>query len=312
MSSGRSPDAIDLDAARTSAASLPQFAAVSAVDQAVSDLSAQHAGVALSTWLGSARRASVDAYANINRSVSARTPQGFAERARDAVAAGFRAVKLAPFDEVTLYGDAMSAPAAGLDAGLARIAAVRDAVGASVDVMVDCHWRLNETAARTVLRECEPLALHWLECPVPESPEMVPTIVRLRAFANARGVRLAGCEEMSLVGGFAPYLAAGALDVLMPDVKYAGGLREMLRVAEAIGRAGAAFSPHNPNKPGEPCGELARVRDRRRARPPRDPVRRDAAVRQAGRRCVAGGARRPFRRSARTGTRRAARPGGDA
>ncbi|HEX8013067.1 MAG TPA: hypothetical protein VF814_19395, partial [Casimicrobiaceae bacterium] len=46
---------------------------------------------------------------------------------------------------------------------------------------------------------------------------MLTTIRALRGFANARRVLLAGCEEMSLLDGFMPYLEADAYDVLMPD-----------------------------------------------------------------------------------------------
>ena len=211
---------------------------MSALDQALADLAAQRAGVALSAWLGTVHRDAIDAYANINRGVSPRTPERFAARARNAVAAGFRAVKLAPFDEMTIYGDpARAIDASALDAGLARIAAVRDAVGDDVDVMVDCHWRLNEAGAQAVLRACEPLALHWLECPVPENANMLATIVRLRAFANARGVRLAGCEEMSLVTGFAP-ISRRPYDVLMPLICRLRGCCARRRIE----RGGARFS----------------------------------------------------------------------
>jgi galactonate dehydratase len=78
---------------------------------------------------------------------------------------------------------------------------------------------------------------------------MIDTLRALRASANARGVRLAGCEELSLVSGFAPFLAGGCYDVMMPDVKYVGGVDEMLRVADALHAHGVAFSPHNPSGP---------------------------------------------------------------
>ena len=35
----------------------------------------------------------------------------------------------------------------------------------------------------------------------------------------------------------------------MPDVKYAGGYAEMLKIAELCARRGVAFSPHNPTGP---------------------------------------------------------------
>jgi galactonate dehydratase len=247
---GKSPAGFDVAALRSQAASRAQFAVVSALDQALRDLAARQEGVRLVDALGGARRERIAMYANINRGVRERTPEGFAQQARAAVADGFTAVKLAPFDGVALYGKpAAAADRALVDAGLARIAAVREAIGDEVDLRVDCHWRLDRDVAQDVLRATEPLRLYWLECPVPETPGMIDTIRALRGFANARGVRLAGCEEMSLVSGFAPFLEAGCYDVMMPDVKYVGGLDEMLRVADALHAHGVAFSPHNPSGP---------------------------------------------------------------
>lgn len=52
-----------------------------------------------------------------------------------------------------------------------------------------------------------------------------------------------------MLEGFMPFLQGNAYDVLMPDVKYVGSMREMLKVADAMDHYGAAFSPHNPSGP---------------------------------------------------------------
>ena len=56
-------------------------------------------------------------------------------------------------------------------------------------------------------------------------------------------------ENAILRDAFAPVLEAGAYDVMMPDVKYAGGPDEMMRIAETFAEAGIRFSPHNPSGP---------------------------------------------------------------
>ncbi|HEY2817514.1 MAG TPA: mandelate racemase/muconate lactonizing enzyme family protein [Casimicrobiaceae bacterium] len=244
------PAQVDLGAARNAARSLPQFAVISALDQAASDLAAQQQGICVSAMLGERRRDRVPVYANINRGIAERTPDGFAAHARRAVEDGFSVLKIAPFDGVELYGDNDKHVDGNLlDAGIARIAAVRDAIGPERDLMVDCHWRLNRSIAEAVLRATEPHRLYWLECPIPETPEMMVTLRELRSLANDRGVRLAGCEEISRVQGFMPFLDADVYDVMMPDVKYVGGMREMLDVARAMQRHGVGFSPHNPSGP---------------------------------------------------------------
>jgi galactonate dehydratase len=60
---------------------------------------------------------------------------------------------------------------------------------------------------------------------------------------------LATGETLYGLEAFAEVLDAGASDVLMPDVKQSGGLRECLRVAELCAARGVAFSPHNPAGP---------------------------------------------------------------
>lgn len=247
---GCTPAAVDLGRARARAGTRAQFAVISALDQALHDLAARQRGLSLTDALGGARRGRVALYANVNRGIRARTPEGFAEHARAAIADGFTAIKIAPFDGVELNGKRASAAEHALvDAGLARVAAVRDAIGPHADLLVDCHWRLNRDVAQGVLRATDAQRLYWLECPVAEEPQMIDTIRSLRAFANARGVRLAGCEEMSLVSGFAPFLTGGCYDVMMPDIKYVGSMHEMLRVADALHAHGVAFSPHNPSGP---------------------------------------------------------------
>ncbi len=228
---------------------LAQAAVVSAVDQALWDLRGQAAGRSIAELFGGVRREQIGVYANINRRTENRTPEGFAQSARDALSAGHVAVKIAPFDEVTpalcAHGDGADAMHSGLD----RIAAVRTAIGPQCRLMVDCHWRFDEATARQMVHACTPFDLHWIECPLPEIAQHIKALVRLRKQANSAGVRLAGMEQGIRYAAFQPYCEAGAYDVMMPDVKYVGGLQEMLHVAEQLARQGVAFSPHNPSGP---------------------------------------------------------------
>jgi galactonate dehydratase len=227
----------------------PQAATTSAIDQALWDISAQRSGKTLADALGPRRRNAIELYANINRGTLDRTASGFAERAREAANAGFNAIKIAPFDDVTGDNVATSGGNDLLFAGIERVAAVRAAIGAERRLLVDCHWRLTEASASDVLRELEPYGLYWFECPLTEVPAMFPALRRLRSRANDIGVRLAGCEMMTGVAAFESFLEAGVYDVVMPDVKYAGGLAEMLRIADAAAKRNVLCSPHNPTGP---------------------------------------------------------------
>lgn len=228
---------------------LPRAAAWSALDQALWDVEARRRGVSLAEALGGARRRQIPVYANINRRTLDRSPAGFAASARDALAARHESFKIAPFDEATAEARAGAGLRSAVEPGLERIAAVRQAIGPNRRLMVDCHWRLNEAVTQHVIRVAASLGVHWVECPLPETPETIPALARLRRLANSLGVLLAGCEMEIGVHGFAPFIDAGAYDVLMPDAKYVGGLGEMLSLAERMHAAGVAFSPHNPTGP---------------------------------------------------------------
>jgi galactonate dehydratase len=221
----------------------------SATEQAMLDALAQSRGMPLWTLLGAALRSEVEVYANINRATQPRTPAGFAESARTAVAQGYRAVKLAPFDGV-LPSNAESAEGARLIAAAhERVRAVREAVGTGIRVMVDCHWRLTPRTAGETLQALREVGLHWLECPISERGSQHEEILALRRIANAQDVRLAGAEKETGVEGFLPYLERGLYDTIMPDVKYCGGVAALLRIAEVAERRGVQTAPHNPTGP---------------------------------------------------------------
>ena len=139
-----------------------------------------------------------------------------------------------------------------IEAGLSRVAAVRQAAaaaGTGIHLYVDCHWRFSAATAAVVLRELADLGVVWFECPLPETAANMGALRRLRGQANARGVRLAGLEELTHAEAFRPWLEAGCYDVVMPDVKYAGGIGGVLKVAELAAGFNTACAPHNPTGP---------------------------------------------------------------
>lgn len=230
-------------------AGLAEAALHSALDQALWDVAARRTGQSLAMALGGLRRRVVPVYANINRRTRDRSPAGFAASAQAARAAGFTAFKIAPFDEVSPAfcaageGLALAAP------GLARIAAVRSAIGPDAALLVDCHWRFDADTAAAVLQACAEHRVCWFECPVAETEAAIPALRALRSLAHRHDMRLAGGEKFVRIAQFAPFIAAGVYDVLMPDIKYVGGLAEALALAAHMAEAGIAFSPHNPSGP---------------------------------------------------------------
>lgn len=220
---------------------------LSAFEAALLDLAGQRIGEPLYRVLGGAIRDPVRLYANINRGANPRTPEGFAAAARRAVAEGFSAVKLAPFEPLIWEDGFTPENRAAYAEGLARIAAVREAVRTGIEVMVDAHWRFSPGGAAALIRDVTPLGLFWLECPVAEANH--PEIRRLRGMANERGMRLAGAETLSGLAAYRPLIEGGLYDVIMPDAKHAGGLEEIRRIAALALTAGVEVAPHNPTGP---------------------------------------------------------------
>jgi galactonate dehydratase len=181
-------------------------------------------------------------YANINRSTWDRSPEGFAQQARQAVGRGFRAVKLAAFDDVPRL-DSPEAFAI-IRLGIERVLAVREAVGPEVQVLLDCHAHFNAAWAIRVARELEPARLFWYEDPVPRSD--LDGLARVHATIEqpvATGETLFGRD------GFWPLLTRRILDVAMPDVKHCGGIAELRRIAAMAETAHVQVAPHNPSGP---------------------------------------------------------------
>lgn len=226
---------------------LPQRAVASAIEQALWDAQGQRLDLSVADLLGGAIREFVPLYANINRGTDIRSPEGFAATAHRAVEVGFGIVKIAPFDGLG-EGNPVSDVQA-FRAGLDCIAGTCDAVGNDAQVMVDCHWRLDERHALHLLEFAAERNLYWVECPIPETVEQLPKLRRLKQRATGLGVRLAGMEKGVRPLDFQPYIAEQLYDVLMPDVKYAGGLAAIRHIAEEALPAGVFIAPHNPTGP---------------------------------------------------------------
>jgi galactonate dehydratase len=218
--------------------------ALSAIEQALWDILGQHLGVPIHALFGGALRQEIRLYANINRHVRDRSPEGFARAARAAVAEGFTAIKLAPFDELRAPDHVRTGPKAAWQPGVARVRAVRDAIGAEIDLAVDCHGRMEASEAIRVGQELADCDLLWYEEPVRHTfPDQLAHVARHVPMPTA------SAESVFAVEGFRPFLLERVVDVLMPDVKHCGGLAELKAVADAARLNQLLIAPHNPSGP---------------------------------------------------------------
>ena len=157
---------------------------------------------------------------------------------------GFRAIKGAPWDGFPPAGSAPAAIEAAVENGIACVAAMRDAVGPGVDVMVDCHSFFDVALAERVAKRLEPQKLAWYEEPV--APERIEETREIRRRIQQP---MAAGEVLFGVSGFAPLSRNKTVNVIMPDVKHCGGLLELTRIAAAAEQDGVEVAPHNPSGP---------------------------------------------------------------
>lgn len=221
-----------------------EHTALSGLEQALWDIMGQYLGVPIRTLFGGAVRERIRLYANINRHVTDRSPEGFALAAEQAVQEGFTAIKLAPFDELRGPDHVRTGPGAAWRRGVERVHAVRAAIGDEVELLVDCHGRMEASEAILVARQLEDCDLFWYEEPVPRI--YIDELIRV---TEAVSIPTASAESVYAVEGFAPFLTRPVVDVIMPDVKHDGGLLETKRIAGAARMRKMLVAPHSPSGP---------------------------------------------------------------
>ena len=190
-----------------------------AVDQALWDMAARRADVALWRLLGGTR-ASVRVYA------SGLGPDRVVEHALEKRAQGFRAFKL----KVGF----------GAERDRANLVALRAALGDDVAIMTAANqaWRPEE--ARERIRELEPYRPHWIEEPIAADEPAE----HWRALAADSAVRLAAGENIRGYDAFATAIDEAWLAFVQPDVGKWGGISGCRQVASYAAAHGATCCPH--------------------------------------------------------------------
>jgi galactonate dehydratase len=131
------------------------------------------------------------------------------------------------------------------------VRAMREAVGDSIDIMVDCHARPSPRMGLKFAAALEPYGLYWFEEPCwPESIEGLAEIQRAVATPIATGERLVSQHA------FRELLEKRAVSVIQPDITHCGGLSEVRRIAAMAEAYRVALAPHNPQGPVSTAASL--------------------------------------------------------
>jgi L-talarate/galactarate dehydratase len=201
----------------------PPVMALSAIDLALWDLHARLEGVPLHEALGLPAAEQRVYAAGGSRSL---TTEGLVEEAL-----GFRAARFT--------GYKMRIGAEDWRGDVARVAAVREAVGPEIELMVDANQAWSVPVAIEAAEAMGPLDLSWFEEPV--DGEDFAAMAAVRAAAP---MPIAAGETSYGPGPFEALVAGGCIDVLQPDLMRCGGVSGFLEVAALGRREGLEVAPH--------------------------------------------------------------------
>lgn len=211
------------------------MSAIAGIDQALWDIKGKYFNAPVYQLLGGACRETIRVYSWIGGD----RPSDVGHAAKEIVASGFTAVKMNATEELQ-YIDSYDK----IDQAVARIAAVREAVGGSVGIGIDFHGRVHKPMAKILVKELEPFRPMFIEEPVlSENNEA------LRDIARHTHIPIATGERMFSRWDFKTLLSDGYVDIIQPDLSHAGGITECKKIASMAEAYDIALAPHCPLGP---------------------------------------------------------------
>lgn len=171
-----------------------------------------------------------------------RIAENFADCARAAVAKGYRALKFDPFG-----GSFFDFSLAEKRLSIALVAAVREAVGDDVELLIEMHGRFTPAGAIEMARELAPFKPSWFEEPVP--PENLDALRRAYEGMAPLGIPIAVGERIHTPCDVQPLFSLGATDVLQTDITHFGGLMNTKKIMAQAEYHYLRGAPHNVGGP---------------------------------------------------------------
>jgi len=209
-------------------------AALSAIDQALWDIKGKAYGVPVYQLLGGLARTKVRLYGHIG----GKTAQEAVEQARARVARGITALRFRAFhsyDAIDLHDHQLA-----VDQQIEYLAAVREAVGPKIDLILECHGRYDPQWALQLAERAAPWHPFMLEDPVRH--ENPAALAQLRAHTS---LPLAQGERYHNKWEFRELIVNQYVNYLRPDVCHCGGISEMVKIATMGEAYYLDLIPHN-------------------------------------------------------------------
>ncbi|MEE2709629.1 MAG: galactonate dehydratase [Gemmatimonadota bacterium] len=220
------------------------LSALSGIEMACLDILGKSLDAPVWRLLGGSCRDRVRVYGGVGGGTA---PEDYARGARERLKEGFTAVKATPFPEAVRYIDTP----AMTESIVARIAAIREAVGPEIDVAIDFHRAVSPAMAKILLNELEPYRPMFVEEPThPENVDALLEITRSTTIPIATG------ERNTTRWGFREIVEKKAAAVLQPDIRHCGGILEMRKIAALAEIHYIALAPHSA---ADPVGVAASI-----------------------------------------------------
>jgi len=200
--------------------------ALSALDIALWDLAGKAANLPICALLGGKIRDKIAVYATGLYYTEGEFPDRLLDEARSYVDMGFKGMK-------TKVGGL------SIEEDVARVKALREAIGPDISLMIDANEGYNATTAIRIGRKLEELDLVWFEEPV--NAQDLEAYLEVKA---ALPMAIAGGENLRTRYEFKPYLTRRAFDIVQPDIMHCGGLTEMARICAMANACGIQVNPH--------------------------------------------------------------------
>lgn len=211
------------------------MSAIAGIDQALWDIKGKFYNAPVHQLLGGKARDTIRVYSWIGGD----RPADVGLAAQEIVAQGFTALKMNATEELQ-YVDSYDK----IDQAVARIEAVREAVGREVGIGIDFHGRVHKPMAKFLAKALEPYAPMFIEEPVlPENNEA------LREIANHVAIPIATGERMFSKWQFKNLLMDGYADIIQPDLSHAGGITECKKIISMAEAFDVSAAPHCPLGP---------------------------------------------------------------
>ena len=207
--------------------------AVSAVDIALWDIKGKHLQAPVWELMGGSCRDKIRLHLLMG---GGSTPEEVAEKARAAAEEGFTAVKFDPLP--TGYQD--MAHARLMSTARDQLAAIREAVGDDVDIIVELHRKLTPMVAVALAEELVEFRPLFYEDPI-----QIDSIMSQGEIAQRITLPLANGERMHTIWEFRELLAHGGPQYVRPDLGLAGGLTHCKKIAAIAESYHSAVVTHN-------------------------------------------------------------------